>query len=109
MCDGGKLCEMRYLIKPHLYEAFWAISSCLLRYSGCIVYNESMSVPRSSTLGLLSLTKEEAVLVSFMLSRDILEYRKSKYDGVRMHVEKCRDVRGKVKRVLKRYESFELK
>ena len=62
------------------------------------------SIPRKSSLGRLTLSKEETVLVSFLLSREIIDYRRNKYSGVQMHVEKCRDVRAKLKRVLNRYK-----
>ena len=64
-----------------------------------------MSTPRDLTQGRVRLTHEEAVLVSFLLSREILEHRGSAYDGVQVYVQQCRDVRNKVKRVVARYQN----
>lgn len=62
-----------------------------------------MSTPRDTVQGRLRLTHEEAVLVSFLLSREIIEHRGSAYDGVQVYVQTCRDARNKVKRVVNRY------
>jgi hypothetical protein len=63
---------------------------------------------RTSTLGRITLTHEEVVVLSMLASREVTTYRGSPYSGVRLYVQTCGDVRRKLKRVLERYEDAPL-
>lgn len=74
---------------PHLW--LYTASSC---YAFCMEKRSK-----------IFLTHEQLVLVSMIMSREIIEYRNAPYSGAQMYVQNCKDVRKKVKDALKSHNA----